>query len=86
MDTNATGESDMSKESRRALHAYISPDAHTLWHDFGRDQGVSVSAVLEVFAAELALDGPTSTEPMHDRLQSVVATARGLDYRRRRLV
>ncbi|MFT7601732.1 MAG: hypothetical protein ACI8TP_004693, partial [Acidimicrobiales bacterium] len=38
----------MSEDNgRKALHAYVSDDAHDQWHGFAAEQGVSVSAILE---------------------------------------
>ena len=51
----------MSQDSgRKALHAYVSDDAHEQWHGFAAEQGVSVSAILEALAPEL--DKPNDDE------------------------
>ena len=69
--------------SRRAIHAYVSNQAHDRWHDFAAEEGVSVSALIEALAGELA-GGETSPEQVADGLESVVATARRIDSDRRR--
>ena len=69
---------------RKALHAYLSDDAHEQWHTFAAQEGVSVSAVLEALAHELDFGSDTSNAPMRERLSQVVATARRTDATRRR--
>ncbi len=69
---------------RKALHAYLSDDAHEQWHTFAAQEGVSVSAVLEALATELDFSNDTSEAPMKDRLNEVVAIARRTDASRRR--
>ncbi len=64
-------------ESRKALHAYVSDAAHEQWHGFAAENGVSVSAVLEVFGSEL-------TSSSGGRYLDVVTAARGIDAARRR--
>ena len=75
----------MSEDTgRKALHAYVSDDAHDQWHGFAAEQGVSVSAVLEALAAELDLSHDEAEHQMKDRLEGVVKTARQIDAKRRR--
>ena len=75
----------MSEDNgRKALHAYVSDDAHDQWHGFAAEQGVSVSAILEALAPELNLEDPQAQEPLTDRLTLVVKTARRIDAQRRR--
>lgn len=69
--------------SRRAIHAFVSPEAHEKWHDFAAEEGVSVSALIEAFAPELS-DADRGQEPMLDRLGLVITTARKIDAARRR--
>lgn len=69
---------------RKALHAYLSDDAHEQWHTFAAQEGVSVSAVLEALATELDFSNDNSEAPMKDRLNEVVAIARRTDASRRR--
>lgn len=75
----------MSEDSgRRALHAYVSDDAHDLWHGFAAEQGVSVSAILEALAPELNFEAQQSGEQLKERLNTVVKSARQIDAARRR--
>ncbi len=69
--------------SRRAIHAFVSPEAHEQWHDFAAEVGVSVSALIEAFAPELS-DPDRAKEAMHERLAFVVTSARKIDAARRR--
>lgn len=75
----------MSQEQgRKALHAYVSDAAHQRWHTFAAEQGVSVSAVLEAMAAELAGGAAEAGAPLAERLDAVVRAARKIDAERRR--
>lgn len=69
---------------RKALHAYLSDDAHVRWHRFAAQEGVSVSALLEALAPELDPASTTAAAPLRDRLAEVVAVARRTDASRRR--
>lgn len=69
--------------TRKAIHAYLSPEAHDAWHEFAAEHGVSVSGLLEAIANEwaerLAMGQPAL--PDEDRL---VRSARRVDAERRR--
>lgn len=67
--------------SRRAIHAFVSPEAHEQWHDFAAAEGVSVSALIEALAPELSSPGKDSVA---ERFGAVVVTARKIDATRRR--
>ncbi|MEZ5228103.1 MAG: hypothetical protein R2710_15950 [Acidimicrobiales bacterium] len=71
-----------TQADRRALHAYVSNEAHERWHDFAAEQGVSVSAVLEALASHVlgVVDGDSEA----GGLRSVVQEARRIDAQRRR--
>jgi len=69
--------------SRRAIHAFVSPEAHEQWHDFAAEEGVSVSALIEAFAPELG-DPERGKAAVHERLNFVVVAARKIDAARRR--
>ena len=69
---------------RKALHAYVSDDAHDQWHGFAADQGVSVSAILEALAPELDTEARPEPAELNERLASVVKAARRIDSQRRR--
>lgn len=66
---------------RRALHAYLSDEAHEAWHEFAAENGVSVSALLEVLSAPLNSD---LEAPVVDVLNDVIPAARATDASRRR--
>lgn len=69
--------------SRKALHAYVTDQAHERWHGFAAEQGVSVSAILEALATALDPDAaPTDTSCVE--LTNVVVEARRIDAQRRR--
>ena len=75
----------MSQDNgRKALHAYVSDDAHDQWHGFAAEQGVSVSAILEALAPELDVDSERAGDNMRQRLDDVVKAARKIDAQRRR--
>ncbi len=63
---------------RRALHAYLSERAHSQWHEFAAEQGVSVSAILEALASNLGVLDEDN------RAQTVIRRARQIDADRRR--
>lgn len=65
---------------RRALHAYVSDDAHDQWHNVAVEWGVSVSALLEALAPTLSSEtAADDAEPV-----SIVRSARQIDAQRRR--
>jgi hypothetical protein len=72
-----------TQTSRKALHAYVSHEAHEQWHGFAADQGVSVSAVLEALAPAIGNE-PESTEIRLIELDAIVTDARRIDAARRR--
>lgn len=66
----------MTTSERKALHAFVSDEAHDHWHDFAAENGVSVSAILEALAPELDhIPGPSD---------HVIKAARKVDAERRR--
>ncbi len=72
-----------SQADRRALHAYVSGEAHEQWHQFAAEQGVSVSAVLEALAAHV-IGTSASDDDDADVMDTVVIAARRIDAMRRR--
>ncbi len=77
-----TAEKTDAGESRRALHAYLSDDAHDTWHNVAADLGCSVSAMLEAMAANF--DQSTDERAIDDRVSVIVKKARRIDAERRR--
>ena len=71
-------------KGRKALHAYVSDDAHDQWHGFAAEQGVSVSAILEALAPELDADATPEPNDLGSRLVGVVTAARKIDAQCRR--
>lgn len=75
----------MSQDNgRKALHAYVSDDAHDQWHGFAAEQGVSVSAILEALAPELDTEARAEPAELTERLEGVIKSARKIDAQRRR--
>jgi hypothetical protein len=77
LTTTAKGTNDQ----RRALHAYLSDDAHDTWHQVAADLGCSVSAMLEVMAGDF--DGQDENGS-RARVEAIVKKARRIDADRRR--
>lgn len=67
---------------RRALHAFLSDDAHDAWHEVATELGVSVSGMLEAMAFEL--QKPVRESALGDRVDILVKRARKIDAERRR--
>lgn len=63
---------------RKALHAYLSDEAHDTWHAVAAEYGVSVSGLLEAMAGDLHGKGAAT------RFDSTVKRARKVDAERRR--
>lgn len=73
------------RTNRRALHAYVSDDAHDMWHGFAAENGVSVSALLQVLGSRLGDLEPGAATPMTttDEVRAMIVDARKLDAARR---
>jgi hypothetical protein len=69
--------------TRKAIHAYLSPQAHDAWHDFAAENGVSVSGLLEAMANEWSAR-LTRGEPALPDEDELVKAARRVDADRRR--
>jgi hypothetical protein len=69
-------------DQRRALHAYLSDDAHDTWHDVSANLGCSVSAMLEAMAVDF--DRPRDERAIQERVDTIVRKARRIDADRRR--
>lgn len=67
--------------SRKALHAYLSDEAHDVWHDRAAAYGVSVSAMLEAIAQSIR---DVSSETDWGDGKDIVKRARVIDTERRR--
>jgi hypothetical protein len=69
--------------TRKAIHAYLSPQAHDAWHDFAAENGVSVSGLLEAIANEWSARLARGEPALPDE-ERLVKTARRVDADRRR--
>lgn len=77
----------MKTSNRRALHAYVSDEAHDAWHDFAAENGVTVSGFLEaltphLLAAADAADGDAVS--LEAAWADSIKGARAVDAQRRR--
>ncbi len=70
-----------TEQSRKALHAYLSDEAHEVWHDRAAAYGVSVSAMLEAIALSIEEVG---SEEDWGTGNEIVLRARSIDTDRRR--
>jgi hypothetical protein len=70
-------------ETRKAIHAFLTPEAHEAWHDFAAENGVSVSALIEAMAMDWQdrRDDEGFELPEMDEL---ARSARRIDAQRRR--
>lgn len=68
--------------TRKAIHAYLTNEAHDTWHDFAAENGVSVSGLLEAISADWAerLSNPKPTK----ETEALIKEARRIDAVRRR--
>lgn len=66
---------------RKALHAYLSDDAHAVWHDRAASYGVSVSALLEAIAMSIK---NVQSESDWGKGSDIIKNARAVDTDRRR--
>ena len=67
---------------RRAIHAYLTPESHEVWHRVSEDAGVSLSGFLEAMAHDMGDNPPESGG--HPRWDDIVKSARRIDAQRRR--
>ena len=77
----ATKKTASTTTSRKALHAYLSDEAHEVWHERAATFGVSVSAMLEAIALEI---GDVTSESDWGEGAAIVTRARRIDTERRR--
>jgi hypothetical protein len=67
---------------RKAIHAYLEPTSHEVWHTVSEDEGLSLSAFLEALAADMKSYPPH--EGGHPRWNDIVRSGRKIDALRRR--
>ncbi len=77
-----TGAETQTDPRYRAVHAYLSDEAHAMWQDVSTDFGVSVSGLIEAMGIDLAK--PVDERILGPRLDVLVARARRVDAARRR--
>jgi hypothetical protein len=70
-------------DARKAIHAYLTPEAHDRWHDFAAEQGVSVSGLLEAIARDWK-EQLDSGADVPAEVEQLAKTARKIDAARRR--
>lgn len=68
--------------TRKAIHAYLTNEAHDSWHDFAAENGVSVSGLLEAIAQDWA-EKLKSNKPSKET-EALIKEARRVDAVRRR--
>ena len=70
-------------DSRKAIHAFLTPESHEAWHEVAAESGVSVSGLIEAIALDWAdrRDGIDQELPEVDALS---LQARRIDAQRRR--
>jgi hypothetical protein len=66
---------------RKALHAYLSDQAHETWHERAASYGVSVSALLEAIALSIK---DVRSESDWGKGADIISRARAIDTDRRR--
>ncbi|MEI7592295.1 MAG: hypothetical protein WCK41_03650 [Actinomycetes bacterium] len=69
--------------TRRAIHAFVTPESHEALHASAGEYGVSVSALLEAMALDWELRRGESAYEL-DEVEALAAIARQVDARRRR--
>ena len=70
-------------DSRKAIHAYLSPEAHDQWHDFAAENGVSVSGLLEAIGLAWK-DQVNGNGDLPPEIEDLAKRARRIDASRRR--
>lgn len=68
-------------DQRRAVHAYLSDEAHDAWHDLAAENGISLSGLFEALAKDFTDNPP---EKHHPRWNEIVKATRKIDVERRR--
>ncbi len=66
----------------RAVHAYLSDEAHATWQDVSTEFGVSVSGLIEAMGIDLTR--PSDQRVLTPDLDLLVRRARNVDAARRR--
>ncbi len=67
---------------RRAVHAYLSDEAHDAWNDLAAEHGVSLSGLFEALAHDFTANPPNNGS--HPRWDEIIRATRKIDVERRR--
>jgi hypothetical protein len=70
-------------DSRKAIHAFLTPESHEAWHDFAAEHGVSVSAMIEAMAGDWSERRVDDTYDLPE-VDELARNARRIDAQRRR--
>ena len=70
-------------DSRKAIHAFLTPDSHEAWHEFAAEHGVSVSGLIEAIALDWA-DRREGDDYDLAEVEALSRQARRFDASRRR--
>lgn len=70
-------------DSRKAIHAFLTPASHEAWHEVAADNGVSVSALIEALAQDWA-ERKDGDDYALAELDTLSRGARRIDAARRR--
>jgi hypothetical protein len=70
-------------DPRKAIHAYLTPEAHDAWHEFAAEQGVSVSGLLEAISQHWARHLKSGLDDVLG-VEDLAKAARKIDAARRR--
>lgn len=79
---NAPKNEPVGPPERRAIHAYLEPPQHEIWHKISEEEGISLSGLLEALAVDFKNYPPA--DGGHPRWNDVVRSARKIDAERRR--
>ena len=77
-----TAVDDETEARYRAVHAYLSDDAHAAWQGVATEYGVSMSGLIEAMGADL--QQPDDERILGPQLERLVKRARRIDADRRR--
>ena len=70
-------------DSRKAIHAFLTPDSHEAWHEFAAENGVSVSGLIEAMALDWG-ERAEGDDFVLDEVEALAPQARRIDAQRRR--
>lgn len=72
---------EQPQDSRKAIHAYLTNEAHDTWHKVAAENGVSVSGLIEAMGQDWLAHMPGETDEYFGNL---VKHARKIDTANRR--